>query len=60
MVYYFKMVTPVPGSSIFLFDVDGTLTPSRNPMTPEFREFMNSFMENHNVGIVGGSNMEKI
>ena len=54
------MVTPVPGSSIFLFDVDGTLTPSRNPMTPEFREFMNSFMENHKVGIVGGSNMEKI
>ena len=29
---------------VFIFDVDGTLTPSRLPMTTEFREFFLEFI----------------
>lgn len=44
---------------IFLFDVDGTLTPSRLSITPEMTTKLLSLKEKVYVGFVGGSNYEK-
>lgn len=44
---------------VFVFDVDGTLTDSRQPMNPEFKEFMLKFMENKDVFLVTGSDRLK-
>jgi len=46
-------------STIFLFDVDGTLTPSRQKITPEILEHLKNLRENVEIGFVGGSNLEK-
>ena len=46
--------------TIILFDVDGTLTKSRNPITKEFRAFLDSVHEKVAVGLVGGSDLAKI
>lgn len=43
----------------FIFDVDGTLTPSRQPITDEFREFFLQFTQNHDVFLVSGSDYAK-
>lgn len=44
---------------LFLFDVDGTLTPSRQKMTDEVREMLKSLRKDYYIGFVGGSNIEK-
>jgi len=44
---------------VFVFDVDGTLTESRQPMDPEFKDFMLKFVENRDVFLVTGSDRLK-
>lgn len=43
----------------FIFDVDGTLTPSRGVINPEFKKFFLDFVENHKVWLVTGSDYPK-
>lgn len=43
----------------FVFDVDGTLTPSRQRIVPSFQELFLSFCSNNNVYLVTGSDYEK-
>ena len=43
----------------FIFDVDGTLTPSRGKMDYEFRAFFNTFCLVNDVYLVTGSDKEK-
>ncbi|XP_012940547.1 phosphomannomutase [Aplysia californica] len=47
-------------STLYLFDVDGTLTPSRNKVTAEVREFLSQLKEKVLIGVVGGSDLVKI
>tara|TARA_B100000427_G_scaffold104002_1_gene86104 strand:+ start:1542 stop:2246 length:705 start_codon:yes stop_codon:yes gene_type:complete len=43
----------------YIFDVDGTLTPSRKKIEPEFAEFFREFIKNNHVSLVTGSDREK-
>ena len=43
----------------FIFDVDGTLTPSRKRITPEFFDEIFQFTEENNVYLVTGSDRDK-
>jgi len=43
-----------------LFDVDGTLTASRQKITQDMKEFMSELRTKMSVGIVGGSDLKKI
>lgn len=43
----------------YIFDVDGTLTPSRKTAEPEFREFFLEFCKTHDVYLVTGSDRPK-
>jgi phosphomannomutase len=43
----------------YIFDVDGTLTPSRGLMDPEFSSFFYDFCCRHNVYLVTGSDKPK-
>ena len=44
----------------FVFDVDGTLTPSSEEMNPEFRQFFTQYlMSRHKVYIVTGAEYSK-
>jgi len=43
----------------YIFDVDGTLTPSRQKIDPDFLIFFNSFVLANEVYLVTGSNREK-
>ena len=43
----------------FIFDVDGTLTPSRKKIDPEFHKFFMEFTSNHDVYLVTGSDRKK-
>jgi len=43
----------------FIFDVDGTLTPSRGTIDPEFKEFFMDFANKNNVYLVTGSDRPK-
>jgi len=43
----------------YIFDVDGTLTDSREKIDPEFEMFFLEFIEKHECYIVTGSNYEK-
>lgn len=43
----------------FIFDVDGTLTPSRQKMDPVFKEFFLEFIKNNDVWLVTGSDYAK-
>jgi len=45
---------------IYIFDMDGTLTPSRREMTPDFEKFYSKWAKNHTFFLVSGSNLEKI
>ena len=45
---------------IYIFDMDGTLTPSRREMTKDFEDFYSTWAENHIFFLVSGSNLEKI
>ena len=43
----------------YIFDVDGTLTPSRSRITEEFLPFFNQFIEKNDVYLVTGSDRVK-
>jgi phosphomannomutase len=43
----------------FVFDVDGTLTPSRQPIIPSFHTFFTNFIQRHKVSLVTGSDIGK-
>ena len=43
----------------FIFDIDGTLTPSRKQIDPSFEVFMIKFCCKHNVYLVTGSDRKK-
>lgn len=43
----------------FIFDVDGTLTPSRAEMDPEFKAWFTNFIINNKVWLVTGSDYPK-
>ena len=43
----------------YIFDVDGTLTPSRGKIDPQFKHFMIAFAGKHNTFLVTGSDREK-
>lgn len=45
--------------SKFIFDVDGTLTPSRQPISEEFEDFFLEFAKNNAVYLVTGSDRDK-
>jgi phosphomannomutase len=45
--------------NIYVFDVDGTMTPSRLKINPEFKEFFIDWMQDKNVVFVTGSDKEK-
>lgn len=45
---------------IYIFDMDGTLTPSRREMTPDFEQFFSKWANEHIFFLVSGSNLEKI
>lgn len=47
-------------NKIYLFDVDGTLTPSRQHMEPSFKEFFSEWLENKMVYLVTGSDINKL
>jgi phosphomannomutase len=44
----------------FLFDIDGTLTPSRSVIDPGFKEFFYDFCVDHSVSLVTGSDYPKV
>ena len=46
--------------NIYMFDIDGTLTPSRLPMTQEMEDMFTPFCENNKVFLVTGSYMVKV
>ena len=46
-------------SDKFIFDVDGTLTPSRGQIDPEFKTWFNNFCMMHDVYLVTGSDRVK-
>jgi phosphomannomutase len=46
--------------TIYIFDMDGTLTPSRREMTQDFEEFYSRWAKHHTFFLVSGSNLEKI
>jgi len=45
---------------IYIFDVDGTLTPSRRKMTEDFLEFFNGWSKRNDFYLVSGSDLEKM
>lgn len=45
---------------IYLFDIDGTLTYPRQPITPEFEQFFYNWMLNKKVYFVTGSDRKKV
>ena len=45
---------------IFIFDVDGTLTPSRQPMTKEFQKFFSEWVKKNKFYLVTGSDLPKL
>jgi len=46
-------------TSKFIFDVDGTLTPSRQKIDPQFAEYFQSFVHSNKVWLVTGSDYAK-
>ena len=47
-------------SKIYIFDVDGTLTPSRRPMTEDFEMFFSRWAKENTFYLVSGSDLDKI
>ena len=45
---------------IYIFDVDGTLTPSRQPMTKEFQKFFKEWVKKNKFYLVTGSDLPKL
>jgi len=46
--------------NIYIFDVDGTLTPSRKVMTKEFLKFFDTWSKENTFYLVSGSDLEKM
>ena len=46
-------------SKVYIFDVDGTLTPSRLKMDEEFYDFFRNWIPNHKYYLVTGSDLKK-
>ena len=44
---------------VFVFDVDGTLTPARQTIDPAFEEWFFAFCQKHDVYLVSGSDRKK-
>lgn len=44
----------------YVFDIDGTITPPRKPMEPDFSPRFFSFCSNHSVILVSGSSIDMI
>ena len=44
---------------IYIFDIDGTLTPSRNVIDPAFKTYFQHFIKNNKVWLVTGSDRDK-
>ena len=47
-------------NKVYIFDVDGTLTPSRLPMTKEFQEFFKEWIKKNKFYLVTGSDIWKL
>ena len=47
-------------NKIYIFDVDGTLTPSRRKMTREFKEFFEKWVTKNTFYLVTGSDLPKL
>jgi len=47
-------------NKVFIFDVDGTLTPSRIKMVDDFKEFFIKWSRNNSYWLVSGSDIEKM
>ena len=47
-------------NKIYIFDVDGTLTPSRRPMTEDFAKFFDKWSSKNKFYLVSGSDLDKI
>ena len=45
---------------MYVFDVDGTLTPSRQKMEPEFKKFFQKFFRRREYCLVSGSDYKKL
>ena len=45
---------------VYIFDCDGTLTPSRQEMTPEFEEFFSQWGDRNKFWLVTGSDIAKM
>ena len=43
----------------FVFDIDGTLTPARQPIDPNFKSFFLEWVKNRNVYLISGSDYPK-
>jgi phosphomannomutase len=54
-----KYTGMVPSSMKYIFDVDGTLTPSRGEMDPEFAYFFSIWMQDKEVYLATGSDYPK-
>ncbi|GFS72047.1 phosphomannomutase 2 [Nephila pilipes] len=48
------------GKDLCLFDVDGTLTLSRQRITPKMKTFLSKLQKKVSVGLVGGSDITHI
>ncbi|MCQ2966246.1 MAG: HAD-IIB family hydrolase [Alphaproteobacteria bacterium] len=46
--------------TLYVFDMDGTLTPARLPMTSEFATEFSAFQKNHKTFIATGSDFKKV
>ncbi len=46
--------------TIYLFDMDGTLTPARLPVEPAFAQFFLTWQQSHKSFLVSGSDIKKI
>jgi len=46
--------------TLFLFDIDGTLTPARQPIKNNMIEFLNKLSNHFDLAAVGGSDLPKL
>ena len=53
------MITVEEQGINYVFDIDGTLTPARLPIEPEFKEFFLDWMKGKKVYLITGSDYEK-
>lgn len=50
----------IEAEKVFLFDMDGTLTPPRGAITPSVIRALRKLSENYRIGIITGSDMDYI